>query len=96
MLVKNGIFKHTSYKETKVFLFFFFFFFFSLFPTSLMFNSCPTRKQTTRYRFHSYKAVIGYRYLQTIPVSHVVDSSVTVRRNILANVPVYNLGLVAE
>ena len=27
---------------------------FSLFPTSLMFNSCPTRIQTTMYMFHSY------------------------------------------
>ena len=33
--------------------------FFSLFPTGLMFNSCPARIQTTLYRFHSYQAVIG-------------------------------------
>ena len=33
--------------------------------------------------------------LATIPVSHVVDSSVTVRQNILAIIPIYNLGLVA-
>ena len=32
---------------------------FSLFPTSLMFNSYPTRIQPTLYRFHSYQAVIG-------------------------------------
>ena len=30
--------------------------------------------------------------MQTIPVSHVVYSSVTVRQNILAIIPVYNLG----
>ena len=30
--------------------------------------------------------------MQTMPVSHVVYSSVTVRQNILAIIPVYNLG----
>ena len=30
----------------------------SLFPTSLMFISYPTRRQATLYRFHSYQAVI--------------------------------------
>ena len=31
----------------------------SLFPTSLMFNSCPARIQTTGYRFRSYQAGTG-------------------------------------
>ena len=48
---------------------------------------------TTLFRFHLYQAVIGLcRYLQTIPVSHVIYSSITVRQNILAIIPVYNLG----
>ena len=33
--------------------------------------------------------------LANYPSPQVVDSSVTVRHNILANIPVYNLGLVA-
>ena len=58
-----------------------------------MFNSCPTRIQDTLYRFQSYQAAIGY--LQTIQVSHFVDSFVTVGQNTLAKTPVYSLGLVA-
>ena len=32
---------------------------FSLFPTSLMFSSCPIRIQDALYRFYSYQALIG-------------------------------------
>ena len=69
---------------------------YSLFPTRLMFNSCPTRIQITLYMFYSYQAVIAQnQYLQTIPVSHLTDSFVTVGQNILTKIPVYSLCLVA-
>ena len=48
-----------------------------------MFSSCDNSVQVS--------FIPGW-YLQTIPVSHVVYSSVTVRQNILAIIPVYNLG----
>ena len=81
MLVKNGIYKHKSHKETRLF---------SLFPlTSLMFNSCDNSVQVS--------FIPGCRRLMTVLANYpsllcVVDSSVTVRQNILANIPVYNLG----
>ena len=63
--------------------------FFSLFPlTSLMFSSCDNSVQVS-FMPGGHRLI---PYLQTIPVSHVVDSSVTVRQNILAIIPVYNLG----
>ena len=56
-----------------------------------MFNSCDNSVQVSFIPgCHRLMPV-----LPTIPISHVIDSSVTVRQNILANIPVYNLGLVA-
>ena len=63
---------------------------FSLFPqTSLIFNSCDNSVQVP--------FILGCHRLMSvlIPDSHAVDSSVTVRQNILAIIPVYNLGRVS-
>ena len=64
--------------------------FFSLLPlTSLMFNSCDNSVQVS--------FIPGCHRLMPVladypSLSHVVYSSVTVRQNILAIIPVYNLG----
>ena len=49
-----------------------------------MFNSCDNSVQVS--------FIPGCHRLMPILVSHVVDSSDTVRQNILAIIPVYNLG----
>ena len=53
-----------------------------------MFNSCDSSVQVS-FIPGCHRLM---RYLQTIPVSRVVDSSMTVRQNVLAIIPVYNLG----
>ena len=53
-----------------------------------MFNSCDSSIQVSFIPgCHRLMPVLA-----AIPVSHVVDSSVTVRQNVLAIIPVYNLG----
>ena len=87
MLVKKGIDKHKSYKETS---------FFFIIPNKFDVQFMSHQDTDNRYRF---SFIPGCHRLMPVlanyPVSHVVDYTVTVRQNILANIPVYNLGLVA-
>ena len=80
MLVKKGICKHKSYKELK---------FFSLLPlTSLMFNSCDNSVQVS--------FIPGCHRLMPVLADYPSLSCciffLNVRQNILAIIPVYNLG----
>ena len=49
-----------------------------------MFNSCDSSVQVS--------FILGCHRLMPVLADHVVDSSVTVRQNVLAIIPVYNLG----
>ena len=93
MLVTKGIYTNKSFKETSVFFFFFFFF---IIPNKfdVQFMSHQDTDNSVHVSFipgcHRLMPVLA-NYL----FSHVVHSSVTVRQNILANIPIYNLSPVA-
>ena len=86
MLVKKGIYKYIERNKS----------FFFIIPNKfdVQFMSHQDIDNTVQVSFipgcHRLMPVLA-----NYPFSHVVDSSVTVRQNILANIPVYNFGLVA-